>query len=67
MEYSYTILLVWSRFMGDCWGSKISLPINQDNLRKWKIKTIKVMYALSISIEDGFLQRIKDVKTLKEA
>ena len=48
-------------------GSEISALISQDDLKKWKVRAGKVMYALPISVEDDLLQRIKEAKTPKEA
>lgn len=48
-------------------GSETSPPTTQDDLKKWKIRAGKVMYALSISVEDDLLQCIKEAKTPKEA
>lgn len=36
-------------------------------LKKWKVKAGKAMYALTVAVEDEFLQRIKDTQTPKEA
>ena len=38
-----------------------------DVLKKWKVKAGKAMYALTVAVEDEFLQRIKDARTPKEA
>ena len=48
-------------------GGETSAPTSQDDLKKWKVRVEKAMYALSISVEDDLLQHIKEVKTLKEA
>jgi len=34
--------------------------------KKWEIKAVKTMYVLSITLNDEFLHRIKDCKTLNE-
>ena len=44
-------------------GSETSAPTSQDDLKKWKVKAGKVMYALSISMEDDLLQHIKEANT----
>ena len=58
-------------FGQDLWeivgGSETSAPTSQDDLKKWKVKVEKAMYALSISVKDDLLQRIKEAKTPKEA
>ncbi|GAA0151507.1 ligase [Lithospermum erythrorhizon] len=38
-----------------------------DAVKKWKVKAGKAMYALTVAVEDEFLQRIKDARTSKEA
>ena len=38
-----------------------------DALKKWKVKAGKAMYALTVAVEEEFLQRIKDARTPKEA
>ena len=38
-----------------------------DALKKYKVKAGKAMYALTVAVEDEFLQRIKDARTPKEA
>ena len=48
-------------------GSETSALTSQDNFKKWKVGARKAMYALSVSVEDDLLQRIKEVKTPKEA
>ena len=48
-------------------GSKTSAPTSQDDLKKWKVRAGKAMYALSVSVEDDLLQHIKEAKTPKEA
>ncbi|KAF2320962.1 hypothetical protein GH714_032237 [Hevea brasiliensis] len=48
-------------------GAKMSPSTNSKDLKKWKVRAGKVMYALSISVEDEVLQRIKDAKTPKKA
>ncbi|KAF2294049.1 hypothetical protein GH714_007036 [Hevea brasiliensis] len=48
-------------------GVKTSAPTNSEYLKKRKARVGKAMYALSISVEDELLQRIKDAKTPKEA
>ncbi|GAA0160794.1 hypothetical protein LIER_17267 [Lithospermum erythrorhizon] len=40
---------------------------NSDDVKKWKVKADKAMYALTLAIEDEFLKRIKDARTPKEA
>ena len=45
----------------------MSPPTSQEDLKKWKVKAGKAMYALSISVKDELLQHIKDAKTPKEA
>ena len=47
-------------------GSETSAPTSQDDLKKWKVRAGKAMYALSVSMKDDLLQRIKEAKTLKE-
>ena len=45
-----------------------TIPLTDDEATKrWKVKTGKAMFVLSITIEDEFLQRIKNAKTPKEA
>ena len=34
--------------------------VDPDALKKWKVKEDKAMYALTVAVEDEFLQRIKD-------
>ena len=34
--------------------------VDSDALKKWKVKAGKAMYALTVSVEDEFLQKIKD-------
>ncbi|KAG5584598.1 hypothetical protein H5410_045032 [Solanum commersonii] len=53
--------------MGYHRGSEITQPTDVEAAKKWKVKARKVMYALTIIIDDEFLQRIKNVKTPKEA
>ena len=47
--------------------SETSSPTSQDDLKKWKVRAEKAMYALSISVKDDLLQCIKEAKTRKEA
>ena len=42
-------------------------PTDEEEKRKWRIKVGKAMYVLSVTVEDEFLQRIKDLTTPKEA
>ncbi|KAH0632703.1 hypothetical protein KY284_035489 [Solanum tuberosum] len=48
-------------------GLDTTPPTDAEATKKWKVKARKVMYALTVSIDDEFLQRIKNVKTPKEA
>ncbi|XP_050216406.1 uncharacterized protein LOC126667468 [Mercurialis annua] len=48
-------------------GSETIPPTNENDLKKWKVRAGKAMYALSISVEDDLLQHVKDAKTPKEA
>ena len=48
-------------------GSETSPPTSQYDLKKWKLRAEKAMYALSISVEDDLLQHIKEAKTPKKA
>ncbi|KAH0703207.1 hypothetical protein KY285_017485 [Solanum tuberosum] len=48
-------------------GSDTTPPTNAEAVKRWKVKARKAMYALTVSIEDEFLQRIKNAKTPKEA
>ncbi|KAF7833216.1 putative mitochondrial protein [Senna tora] len=42
-------------------------PIEGEDLKKWKVRAGKVMYVLSVTVEDDILQHIKEAKTPKEA
>nr|KYP49539.1 Retrovirus-related Pol polyprotein from transposon TNT 1-94 [Cajanus cajan] len=48
-------------------GAETTPPTDEENLKKWKVRCGKALYVLSISVEDEFLQRIKDLTTSKEA
>ncbi|KAH0684844.1 hypothetical protein KY290_022328 [Solanum tuberosum] len=48
-------------------GSDTTPTTNVGAAKRWKVKARNVMYALTITIEDEFLQRIKNAKTPKEA
>ncbi|KAH0724452.1 hypothetical protein KY285_000281 [Solanum tuberosum] len=48
-------------------GSDTTPPTDAEAAKRWKVKVGKAMYALTVSIEDEFLQRIKNAKTPKEA
>jgi hypothetical protein len=48
-------------------GAETTPPTDEEELKKWKIRAGKALYVLSISMEDEFLQRIKDLTTPKEA
>ncbi|KAL4352591.1 hypothetical protein GQ457_06G020380 [Hibiscus cannabinus] len=51
-------------------GGEIEQPEAEDangTLRKWKIKAGKAMYALKTTVEEDFLEHIRDVKTPNEA
>ncbi|KAH0694065.1 hypothetical protein KY285_021162 [Solanum tuberosum] len=47
-------------------GSDTTPPTNVEATKRWKVKARNAMYALTITIEDEFLQRIKNAKTPKE-
>ncbi|KAG5589580.1 hypothetical protein H5410_040094 [Solanum commersonii] len=48
-------------------GSDITPPTDAEAAKMWKVKARKAMYALTVTNEDEFLQRIKNAKTPKEA
>ncbi|KAG5598025.1 hypothetical protein H5410_039257 [Solanum commersonii] len=48
-------------------GSDTTPPTDVEAAKRWKVKAGKTMYALTVTIEDEFLQQIKNAKTLKEA
>ncbi|KAH0641788.1 hypothetical protein KY290_033398 [Solanum tuberosum] len=48
-------------------GLDIIPPTDAEAAKSWKVKAGKAMYALIVTIEDEFLQRIKNAKTPKEA
>ncbi|KAG5619815.1 hypothetical protein H5410_005033 [Solanum commersonii] len=48
-------------------GSNTSPPTDVEAAKKWKVKAGKAMYALTVTIDDEFLQYIKSAKTPKEA
>ncbi|XP_030516524.2 BTB/POZ and MATH domain-containing protein 3-like [Rhodamnia argentea] len=53
--------------LSDIVGSgNITLPTNDGELRRWKIKAGKALYALAVSIENELMQHIKRAQTLKE-
>ncbi|KAH0682162.1 hypothetical protein KY289_019914 [Solanum tuberosum] len=47
-------------------GSDTTPPTDVEAAKRWKVKAGKAMYALSVTIEDEFLQRIKNAKTPKD-
>ncbi|KAJ1380743.1 gag-polypeptide of LTR copia-type [Sesbania bispinosa] len=55
----------------DLWGvvggAETIASTDEREKNKWEIKARKAMYVFSITVEDEFLQRIKDLKTPKEA
>ncbi|KAG5616836.1 hypothetical protein H5410_016660, partial [Solanum commersonii] len=48
-------------------GSDTTPPTDAEAAKRWKVKAGKTMFVLSVTIEDEFLQRIKNAKTPKEA
>uniref|UniRef100_M1C6F9 Uncharacterized protein n=1 Tax=Solanum tuberosum TaxID=4113 RepID=M1C6F9_SOLTU len=48
-------------------GADTTPPTDAEAAKMWKVKAGKTMYALTVTIEDEFLKRIKDAKTPKEA
>ncbi|KAH0683665.1 hypothetical protein KY289_021417 [Solanum tuberosum] len=63
MQYYFLSQALWDIFG----GSDTTLPTNVEAAKRWKVKAGKAMYALTVTIEDEFLQRIKNTKTPKEA
>ncbi|KAH0685758.1 hypothetical protein KY290_017293 [Solanum tuberosum] len=47
-------------------GSDTTPPTDAEAAKRWKTKDGKAIYALTVTIEDDFLQRIKNAKTPKE-
>ena len=48
-------------------GSDTTPPTDAEAAKRWKVRAGKAMYALTVTVEDEFLQRIKNAKTPKEA
>ncbi|KAH0670865.1 hypothetical protein KY285_025727 [Solanum tuberosum] len=48
-------------------GSDTTPPTDAEAAKRWKVKTGRAMFVLSVTIEDELLRRIKNAKTLKEA
>ncbi|KAG5582115.1 hypothetical protein H5410_052742 [Solanum commersonii] len=63
MQYYFFGLELWD-IIG---GLDTTPPTDAKAAKRWKVKAGKVMYALTVTIEDEFLQRIKNAKTSKEA
>ncbi|KAH0675011.1 hypothetical protein KY285_022812 [Solanum tuberosum] len=63
MQYYFLGLELWD-IIG---GSDTTPPTDAEVAKRWKVKAGKAMYALTVTIEDEFLQWIKNAKTPKEA
>jgi len=48
-------------------GSNITAPRDDDEHRRWKIKTGKALYALAVTIKDNLLPHIRSAQTPREA
>ncbi|KAG5572291.1 hypothetical protein H5410_062057 [Solanum commersonii] len=57
-------IVVWRDIIG---GSDTTPPTDVEATKNWKIKAGNAMYAITITIEDEFLQQIKNAKTPKNA
>ncbi|KAH0696278.1 hypothetical protein KY290_013630 [Solanum tuberosum] len=62
MQYYFLSQELWD-IIG---GSDTTPPTDVEAAKIWKVKAGKAIFVLSITIEDEFLQRIKNAKTPKE-